>query len=229
MQSSLQANLNNTPFFDHKHPSVRDYGKFLAGKLSAPTEIAIALYNGVRDDIRYNPYTFRPAAETFSASYCLAAKESYCIPKAVLLAALARSFGIPARIGLADVKNHLASPQFLAYLKNDIFVMHGYTELYLEGKWVKATPAFDSNLCAQMHVAPLEFNGRDDSIFHEFDTDGARHMEYLADHGVHSEVPHAQIIQAIAHAYPHLAEGMFRTQSSRSYQADLQEQGPTNN
>ena len=120
MDQYLQA----TDFFDYKNPRVRTYGRSLVDQsASAPREIAIALYNGVRDDIRYNAYTFDTKPSSFSASYCLDKGESYCIPKAILLAALCRSYNIPARIGLADVKNHLASPQFLEYLRRDVFVL----------------------------------------------------------------------------------------------------------
>ena len=61
----------------------------------------------------------------------------------------------------------------------DLFVYHGYTDLCLDGKWVKATPAFNLALCTRFRVKPLEFDGRDDSIFHPFDEDDRRHMEYL--------------------------------------------------
>jgi len=213
--------LISTPYFDYDSNSVIEYGKQLVGTETDLSKIAILLYQGVRDDIRYNAYTFETKSESFSASYCLQQGESYCIPKAVLLGALCRLYKIPARIGLADVRNHLASPQFLEYLKSDVFVMHGYTDIYLNGKWVKATPAFDVGLCKLMNLHPLEFNGKDDSIFHEFDNSGDRHMEYLADHGVFADVPRDMIIESIKNAYPHLtAEGT--TKSERSLYQDVQ-------
>lgn len=201
----MEQFLAETCYFDYHKPEVKAYGKTLVhnDKVS-PREIALQLYQGVRDDIRYNAYTFDTHEQSFSASYCLAQGESYCIPKAVLFGALCRLYGIPARIGLADVRNHLASPQFLEYLKSNIFVMHGYTEVYLEDKWVKATPAFDSGLCQLMNVSPLEFDGLKDSIFHEFDNDGKHHMEYLREHGSFDDVPRELIINSVAEAYPHL-------------------------
>ena len=67
---------------------------------------------------------------------------------------------------------------------SDLFVYHGYTDLRLDGNWVKATPAFNLALCTRFRVKPLEFDGRADSIFHPFDEDDRRHMEYLRDRGV---------------------------------------------
>jgi hypothetical protein len=81
-------------------------------------------------------------------------------------------------------------------------VYHGYSELLLEGNWVKATPAFNLELCRRFHVKPLEFDGREDSIFHPFDQQDRRHMEYLRDRGTHADVPVAEIMQAFREAYP---------------------------
>ena len=112
----------------------------------------------------------------------------------MLLGALARKYAIPSRLGLADVKNHLSSQQLIDFLRSDIFVMHGFIELYLpdpqgEMHWVKATPAFNERLCRLMKVDVLEFDGYNDSIFQEFDENGGQHMEYLADHGTFADVP----------------------------------------
>lgn len=205
MNNEFDQYLAVTKFFDFDDPAVQAYAERVVDGETDPKQQAIKLYNAVRDDIRYNPYVFKTEARSLSASYCLEAGESYCIPKAVLLGAMARFVGIPSRIGLADVTNHMSSPQLIEYLKSDIFVMHGFTELYLEGKWVKATPAFNAKLCSLMGVHPLEFDGENDSIFHEFGEDGERHMEYLADHGTFADVPFDFIVDSVNKAYPHLA------------------------
>lgn len=66
--------------------------------------------------------------------------------------------GIPARLGFADVKNHLATPRLTDLNGGDVFHWHAYTDLHLEGRWVKATPAFDLALCERFGVLPLEFD-----------------------------------------------------------------------
>jgi len=220
----MKQYLISTPYFDFESSAVLEYGKQIAGSETDPTKLAVLFYQRVRDDIRYNAYTFETKPESFSASYCLQQGESYCVPKAVLLGALCRLYNIPARIGLADVRNHLASPQFLDYLKSNIFVMHGYTDIYLNGKWVKATPAFDAGLCKLMNLHPLPFNGKEDSIFHEFDNSGDRHMEYLKDHGTFADVPSEFIVESIRAAYPHLA-GKSVIESKRSLYQDVKNEG----
>ncbi len=188
-------------YIDSDHPAVVAFSKKnSSGKTDR--ERAVALYYAVRDAIRYNPFLDFSRDETFQASRCITAGEGFCIGKAALLAACARAAGIPARIGFADVKNHLTTPALRERMGSDLFVYHGYAELLLEDKWVKATPAFNVELCRRFRVKPLEFDGREDSIFHPFDEEDRRHMEYLRDRGSHADVPVAEIMQAFREAYP---------------------------
>jgi transglutaminase-like putative cysteine protease len=188
-------------YIDSGHPAVISFAKKNAmGK--DPLARAVSLYYAVRDAIRYNPFLDFSKEETFQASRCIAAGEGFCVGKAALLAACARAEGIPARVGFADVKNHLTTPALRERMGTDVFVYHGYAELLLEGKWVKATPAFNLDLCRRFRVKPLEFDGREDSIFHPFDEEDRRHMEYLRDRGSHADVPVAEIMQAFRDTYP---------------------------
>ena len=206
MADSFQNYLKSTQYFDYNAPIVREFAEENSNSQDTPTKMAVDLYIASRDKIRYNPYTFSRLEEHMSASYTLEHKQAYCIPKAVVLGALARYRGIPSRLGLADVTNHLSDEKLIKHLRSEIFVMHGFIELYLEGKWVKATPAFNATLCEHLGVAPLEFNGKEDSIFQEFDHDGKKFMEYLKDHGTFDDVPMDFIRSSLQAAYPHLFE-----------------------
>jgi transglutaminase-like putative cysteine protease len=136
----------------------------------------------------------------------LARKEGFCIQKAILLAAAARTLGIPARLGYANVRNHLATKKLLKLMKTDLFVFHGYTSLFLDGKWVKATPAFDIKLCERFGTKPLEFDGGTDSVFHPYDSSGKRHMEYVHDYGIFDDFPFEQMLDEFKKYYPHLMD-----------------------
>ena len=190
-------------YVDSAHPAVIDFARKNSNG-NTERERAVSLYYAVRDAIRYNPFLDFSKEETYQASACLAAGEGFCVGKAALLAACARAIGIPARVGFADVKNHLTTPALRERMGTDLFVYHGYCELLLEGRWVKATPAFNLELCKRFHVKPLEFDGREDSIFHPFDEQDRRHMEYVRDRGTHADVPVADIMQAFREAYPAL-------------------------
>ena len=170
-------------FIDSDHPEVVDFARRESAGLTDPREIAIRLYDAVRDGFRYDPYRMDLSVDGLKASRCISVGYGFCVPKAALLAAAARVRGVPARVGYADVRNHLTSARLQSMLGTDLFAFHGFTELWLDGRWVKATPAFNLSLCAKAQIHPLDFDGRSDSILQPFDLSGRRHMEYLRDRG----------------------------------------------
>ncbi|SDU87193.1 Transglutaminase-like superfamily protein [Pseudomonas mucidolens] len=198
----MNAYLSPSRFIDSDHPAVVEFAEKHRGSSLDPRDQAVSLYYAVREAVRYNPYTFSRDPQTLSGSYALAAGQSYCVPKATLLAACARHCGIPARIGLADVRNHLSTPRLIELLKSDVFAMHGYTELYLHGHWVKATPAFNQQLCELFDVPPLDFDGINDSVFHPYNRQGQRAMEYVVDHGQFADVPEDFFFTHLETCYP---------------------------
>ena len=188
-------------FVDSDHPAVRDFANTKAsGK--GDRQRAVSLYYAVRDEIRYHPFQNFTLDETYRASVCIERGAGWCVPKAALLAACARALGIPARVGYADVKNHITTPELTAKMGTDLFVFHGYTEFLLDGAWVKATPAFNLSLCTRFRVKPLEFDGRTDSLFHPFDEDNRRHMEYVHERGSFADVPAEEIKRVFSETYP---------------------------
>ena len=200
----IHAYLAPAEFVDSGHARVAAFARDAAGGATDARERAVRLYYAVRDDIIYTPYCDFTDPATFRASSCLEKAAGFCVGKASVLTAVARAAGIPARIGFADVRNHLCTDKLRALMGTDTFVYHGYTDLYLDGRWVKATPAFDRGLCDRFGVKTLEFDGREDSLFQPFDRSGRRHMEYLRDRGPRADVPVAEIMKAFAEAYPGL-------------------------
>jgi transglutaminase-like putative cysteine protease len=195
--------LRATPFVDCDDPAVVEFSDAALGDAATVKDKAIALYAAVRDSIQYDPYVDFLDPAVFRASGVLNAARGFCVGKSALLAAAARSAGIPARPGYADVRNHLTSKR-LQERVGDTFYWHSYTELLIDGKWVKCTPAFDSMLCRVARIAPLEFDGVNDSLFHPFDKAGRRHMEYLQDRGPYADVPMETIVADFKRFYPKL-------------------------
>ena len=192
---------------DSDHADVRTFACDRAGD-GDDRQRAVRLYYAVRDAVPYDLRYFGIEPDIFVASRCLEAKGSFCAPKALTLAAVARAAGIPARVGFADVRNHLASPRILELMGTDVFRWHAYTLLHLEGRWVKATPAFDLAFCARFGVEPLDFDGSLDSIFQPFDAAGRQHMDYVLDRGDHDEMPFEAFREAMQDAYPRLITAM---------------------
>ena len=198
--------LQPNAFVDSDHPAIVAYAMRIGGGLP-PREAAVALYLDVRDRLRYNPWRVGMQRADFTASGVLlrnAEEGGHCIDKANLLAASCRALGIPSRLHYANVRNHVGTAELERYLGTDLLVFHGYTELRLNGRWIAATPAFNRELCEHLGVAPLEFDGENDSIFQAFDSSGARFMEYVEDHGSHADVPFDQMIAQWRLHYPHI-------------------------
>jgi transglutaminase-like putative cysteine protease len=216
--NTLQEYLHPSRFINSSHADILLRAGSLIDGLQNDLDKATALYYWVRDEVRYNPYALTPEPDAFLASATLHTGEGWCVPKALLLAALCRAAGIPARVGFADVRNHLSTERMRNTMQTDIFYFHGYTSIYLEEKWVKATPAFNIQLCEKFGLHPLEFNGREDSLYHEFDIAGNKHMEYLNDLGEYKDLPLEDMLTVFKQHYPGLL-GLARTDETEALNA----------
>lgn len=195
--------LAATPFFDYEHPELRARIDAAVGEAKTDLEKAVKLYYWVRDGWRYDPFSVRLSADTHIASHLLRTDGAYCVPKAVLLVAAARAAGIPAALGLSDVTNHMTSEKLKRWMGGStVFVNHGYALLHVDGRWVKAAPAFNLDMCQRFGVRPTEFDGRSDAIFQEFDMQNRRHMEYVNERGCWSDFPYETFAATMRAAYP---------------------------
>ena len=199
--------LSAARFIDSDVPAIKAFANAVTAGADEEKDKVLRLYRAIRDDIVYDPYVNFSDPSNFQASGVLANGRGFCIGKAALLAAATRAIGMPARVGYADVRNHLTSRRLYERIKTDIFIWHSYADLHVSGRWVKATPAFDLALCERVGIKPLEFDGENDSLFHPFDREGRRHMEYLRDRGTFADVPFETIQEAFSHAYPSLMTG----------------------
>jgi transglutaminase-like putative cysteine protease len=198
------AYLSPNRFVDSDHPAVVAYARE-HGVGDDPRTIAVALYYAIRDGFRYSPWGVAFHPEAYAASNVLLRDRSlgaHCVDKATLLAACARTRGIPSRLHFANVRNHLGTAKLEQLLGTDLLIYHGYCELWLDGRWVAATPAFNRSLCERFGVAPLEFDGTYDSVFQEHDRAAGRFMEYVADHGTHAGIPFEDMVAAWRRHYP---------------------------
>ncbi len=193
-----------THFIDSDHEAIVEFVNDVTTGAADDRAKAVALFNAVRDAIRYDPYDVSREADDFKASAALAGAQKWCVPKATLLTAAARAAGIPARLGFADVKNHLQSGKLSDHMGTDLFVYHGYSVLHIDGEWRKASPAFNRSLCERFGTKVLEFDGRSDALLHPHDEAGNRHMEYVNDRGVHRDLPLEDILATFDEIYPEM-------------------------
>jgi transglutaminase-like putative cysteine protease len=191
-------------FIDSDNAAVVAFARDAVSAISDPRGRVMRLFEIVRDQIAYDPYVDIADEANFRASSVLKARRGFCVGKAALLAACARAVGVPAGVGYADVRNHMTTPRLYQLMKTDIFVWHSYTDICLDGIWLKATPTFDRAVCERLGLKPLEFDGRSDSLLHPYDRGGRRHMEYLRFRGTFADVPFETISRALMEEYPDL-------------------------
>jgi transglutaminase-like putative cysteine protease len=179
----------------------------------SPVEKAKRLYYAVRDGIRYEIYGVDISRAGLRASAVIRGGSGLCIHKSVVFAAAARALGIPARLVLTDVRNHLASPRLRSLVGGDVFHYHCLVSVRLEDRWVKATPVFNGVLCRLYGMAPLEFDGTADSLHHPYDERGRRYMEFLKIHGEFDDLPYELVTRGLRRAHPGLFADHNRTRS----------------
>ena len=211
----IELYLYPTYFIDCNHPDVIEYAHNIIGDEKDKKQQAIKLYNAIRDGFRYNPYNINLKHEELKASTLLnrASKSGYCTEKACLLAACLRVVGIPSRMCFFDVRNHIGVDKYIEIIKTDVLTFHACTDVFLDNKWVKATPAFNKTLCDKLGVAALEFDGENDSIFQEFDSKGNEFMEYLHDYGTFHDIPHDMFVAQMKKHYGHFFENLEATKA----------------
>ena len=192
----MKQYLIATDSIDCGKQSIKKKAENLTGGADNVVDKAVRIFYFVRDKIKYNPYLFTNVFKDFRASKILEKKEGFCIQKAVLLTALARASGIPARLRFADIRNHILNKKIMEFHQTSLLPYHGYNELYIRGKWTKAAPTFDLKLCEKHRIIPVEFDGINDATLHYRNLDGMLHIEYVQDHGYYYDLPFKKIIDA---------------------------------
>lgn len=221
--------LTPTYFIDCDNPVIIDRARAIVAAGDTALDRAVNIFYWVRDRIPYNPYRTTYDRDQYRASFILGQGDGFCVQKAILTAALSRAAGVPCRLRFATVRNHLVTRRLREAMKTDIFVFHGLVEFFLEGGWVKATPAFNLSLCERFGILPLEFNGREDSILHPFDREGRKHMEYLHDFGPFDDLPFDQMTGEFRRHYPHLEELLKMAQRAQAPAADFEKEAELEN
>ncbi|MGW5049992.1 transglutaminase-like domain-containing protein [Actinokineospora sp. NPDC004072] len=200
--------LAETEFLDYTSEPVRELvAKALPAGATTPTERAVALYYAVRDGIHYEVYGSTMDRESFRASSIIKHGKGFCVHKSIVYAAAARAVGVPSRLVYGDVRNHLSSARLRELVGGDVFCFHSLVSVHLDGRWVKATPVFPKLLCTLYRIAPLDFDGRADSLYHPYDTEGRRHMEFLRMRGEYRDFPYRTVVGGIRAAHPRLVTG----------------------
>ena len=195
--------LQPTEFFDFDKKGVYEKAHEITKGITFEKEKAIKLFYWVRNEIKYNMMTYNPKIKAnFKASTTLRRGDGFCVSKSILLSSFARAVGIPARIHLVDLINHKISQKVIDFMGTNVMYYHGYSEFYLNNKWIKLTPSFDTNTAIKGRFLPMvEFDGEHNAIFPKFDNEGNPFGEYLTDRGIHADLPLSDIEKLFLEKY----------------------------
>ncbi|SIR08439.1 transglutaminase-like domain-containing protein [Maribacter ulvicola] len=196
--------LSPTYFFDYESDEIQELVNEFKNTAFSKKEVSIALFNKVRDTWRYDPYSLSFNREKYRASEIAKRPKGHCIDKSIILIAGLRALGIPARIHLAKVKNHIAVDRLVEKFGSNELTPHGMVDAYINNKWLKLSPTFNTSLCQMLHVAPLDFDGENDAVLQEFNQAGTQFMEYLEDYGHFEDVPIEFMEQNVREHYPNI-------------------------
>ncbi|MHA1489593.1 MAG: transglutaminase-like domain-containing protein [Promethearchaeota archaeon] len=204
VKEDLTEFLQPTEFFDFNKKRVRELAQEITKGFNSNNEKAIALFYWVRDQIKYNMFTYYPKVKAnLKASVTIRRGNGFCMSKAVLLSTLARAVDIPAKIHMVDIVNHKISKKVIDLMGTNAFHCHGYSELLLNGKWVKLTPVFDKETSIKAGFLPMiEFDGVHDAMFASCEANGNKYVEYVEDRGSYTDVPLKEIDKIFTEKYP---------------------------
>ncbi|MFX1340045.1 MAG: transglutaminase family protein [Promethearchaeota archaeon] len=199
----MEIYLQPTKFFDFNKSKVKQRALDITENFDSDKEKAKALFYWVRDTIKYNMQLFVPIiVNNFKASKVMQKRQGFCVSKSILLSTLARAVGIPARIHLVDLINHLVSQKVIDFMGTDVMFYHGFSEFFLDNKWVKLTPSFDQDTAIRGGFLPMvEFDGNNDAVFPPYDINGKKFGEYVGDRGVHADLPLDEIDKVFREKY----------------------------
>lgn len=196
--------LEPTFYFDFENSSIQKLISDYKNESISDKEKAISIYIKIRDQWKYDPYSISFSKENYRSSFIAKKSTGNCVEKSILLIACLRALGIPARLHLGKVKNHIAVERLIEKFGSNELSPHGMVNVYLNNKWLKMSPAFNASLCKKFNVEPLEFDGENNSFLQQYNTEGSKFMEYIDDYGPFEDVPLEFMIRMLKEHYPHI-------------------------
>ncbi len=195
--------LEPTQLIDSNHPEIIAQSKHLTQPTDSPAEKARQIFYFIRDEIRYD-FRLKYTPAEYQASQILKAGRGFCIQKAILFSALARSCGIPAGIYFYDIIDHTLTDFFAKMLRTRMLYHHGIVALHLNGEWFKFDATLDAPLSNRKDYTMVEFFPDQDCLLPAVTKTGEKHIEYAADYGLFPDVSFENIMMWMQAGYPHL-------------------------
>jgi transglutaminase-like putative cysteine protease len=190
--------LSACPVIDFSDAAVARRAAELTQGIRGESDRARSVFEFVRDRV---PYTFSwrkdeadvSIESSFRASATLERGSGMCIQKAVLLCALARAAGLPARISFQSLRDYRL-PRELVGLMGDVLTPHGLVTIDIDGRSVRLDPSLDADLCGRKGYRLTEFSATSDSLLPSVDLAGKPHFEIIEELGEFEVFPAAFVM-----------------------------------
>lgn len=200
-----------TAVFNFDHPTVaqfvKDAGSYAESNYTKAVE---RLHDAVRDTIDYNVFNVA-LHPNLSASDVVEETSGFCLHKSILFVAGCRKLGVPAVLSSDVVTNHVADAAMIELVGGDEF-LHWYAQIYLNGRWIKAAPIFNTLLCALYGIDVLRFNPNGDAI-EQRNSDSTK-MVYRGHQRSYADPDMTELLQAVKDKHPKMIPGTGRTPTS---------------
>jgi len=192
--------LGPTKFIDSDHQRICEQAKSLTSDTDSHPEKAAAMFQFVREQIPYE-FMLRVHTSAFVASNILEERRGFCVRKAVLLTALARSAGIPSALVFCDMRDHTLPQRLTDAMGTDIMYHHGLNAFFLDGHWRLADATLSTELVERLGSRATQFDGAGDALLPAHSTSGQPHTEILHFHGMYADLPFQDMLSGFAQGY----------------------------
>ena len=123
--------MANAALVDWENPAIKARVTELVTGASSPRERAVRIHDFVRDEIKFG---WSSSFYDQRASEVLASRVGFCNTKSTLFIAMLRAAGIEARQRFVNINSAIVN-DFVQ--PGTSYVDHSYTEVNLEGRWMK--------------------------------------------------------------------------------------------
>lgn len=213
MNLSFSDLLKPTTLFDYESANIqcflRQTGYNSADSLATAVE---AIHDSVRDTIDYGVFN-TPLHVDLKASDVITEGSGFCFHKSILFVACCRKIGVPAVLCSDIVTNHVTDTAMIK-LVGGVEFLHWYTQIFLNGQWIRASPVFNSLLCKLYGIDVLRFDPTGDSI--EQQNRDQSKMHYKGNEQLYPNPSMKDLLNIIACYHPQMVTNDRRTPTSRS-------------
>ncbi len=201
MNNHFPTLTTETEIFNYNNPSLKGFIQNAGcDKRMGVVEAVARLHDAVRDEIDYSVFNV-PLNECLRASDVAEEVSGFCLHKSILFIAGCRYLGVPAILCSDVVTNHVSDDAMIKLVGGEEF-LHWYTEIYINGQWIKSAPIFNSLLCELYEIEVIQFDPNGGNISQQ--NTNATRMLHQGKQRFYANPSMKELIKIIAKHHPRM-------------------------